>query len=68
MGGERRNTMNIDTDNFTKQICSDKKILIKALRDIIAQCPHPKLPYGATVVGIAKGALREVGESTSLDI
>lgn len=37
-------------------------ITIQALKDIIAECPEPKLPYGKAVKVIAEKALREVGE------
>ena len=32
--------------------------LVKALEDIIEQCPNPKLPYGINVVEIAREAIQ----------
>ncbi len=31
--------------------------LLAALRAIVAECPNPKLPYGARVVEIARAAI-----------
>jgi len=35
--------------------------LADALRQIIAQCPNPKLPYGMNVCEIARAALAKAG-------
>ena len=40
-----------------KQFETDNENLRKALKEIIDQCPNPKLPYGISVVEIARKAL-----------
>ena len=33
--------------------------LLSALKDIIAECPNPKLPYGIRIVEIAQAAIEQ---------
>ncbi len=42
-------------------------LLIKALKDIIEECPEPKLPYGIRVVEIATKALKDNSSGGYLD-
>jgi len=42
-------------------------LLIKALKDIIEECPEPKLPYGIRVVEIATKALKDHSSGGYLD-
>jgi len=47
-------------DDFTQLIIkavNDRTALLKALEDIIAECPKPKLPYGKSVTAIARAAI-----------
>lgn len=53
-----------DSDEYFKTPLIDKfAILLKALREIIEECPNPKLPYGQKVVEIAKKAIEDINES-----
>lgn len=62
--GENRLNGKTYCDECSKIIRGDKTaILLKALRDIIDECPNPNLPYGHKVVEIAKKAIEDINES-----
>jgi hypothetical protein len=46
-----------DDAAFIVQCVNSHDDLLDALREIIAECPDPKLPYGIRVVEIAKAAI-----------
>lgn len=41
------------------RLLAQNEMLRKALKDIVDECPNPKLPYGLSVAGIALAALEQ---------